>query len=1163
MERHRIIAFGEILKMRSIRASRFAVGLMFMLSLGLSLARAQNPSPQSIQSEAEKRGLGVKPTSKSETSALSRAESKPELILQTGHSGEVHAVSFSRDGQLIASASEDQTIKLWEASTGRELRVLTGHTQRVNGAAFSPDGSLLVSGSWDKTAKLWEIATGKELFTFSGHDNNVSSVAFSPDGRFVASASYDNTIKLWDVKSHREMFTLTGHSAWVLIVAFSPDGRYLASGSKDNTIKLWEVATGREARTMYKHSDWVRGLAFTPDGRLLISGSSDHKIKLTDVATGKEVRVLEVDDDVVALAVSPNGLLLTARAEYSRGSNEVKLWELSTGNELRSFSAEKTTVWCLAFSPDSSRLAAACSDWTIKLWDVASGRELNPLSGLRNLLAKVAISSDGRYIASSSGNELIQLWGQDVRILNVGTSVRVISFSPDGRLLASGCADHTVKLWEVATGREVRALAGLDGMVSNVAFSSDGRLLASAGVYKIKVWDLATGRELRELPTDPRFSGLALSPDGRLLVEGNTIWDLSTGRPVRSLGPIGRVRSIHFSPDGRLLASGSADKYDNVKLWEVSTGREMKGVVGHNDSVLDVAFSPDGRLLASAGWDRTVKLWEVETGRELRSMNGHLNTVFALTFNPDGALLASAGWDGTIRIWDAKTGEPVATLVSHPQSQQWLVVTPDGLFDGSPATWQRILWRFGGNTFDAAPVEAFFSEYYYPGLLADILAGKHPKAKRAISQLDRRQPKVRLMTADGQSPAGGTITTRNVAVRIEVAEAPADAANPTGGGARDVRLFRNGSLVKVWRGDIFQGKTGKIVLETSVPIVAGENSLTVYAFNRDNIKSADATMVLNGDQSLKRAGTAYILAVGVNEYADPEYNLKYAAADAQAFAGEMRNQQTRLSAFAGIEVIPLLNQDATKANILEALKRLAGDRETAQQNQVPAALLSIKPAQPEDAVIVYFAGHGTAQQSRFYLIPHDLGYTGSRTRLSEAGLKTILAHSISDLDLEGAFEKVDAGQVLLVIDACNSGQALEAEEKRRGPMNSKGLAQLAYEKGMYILTAAQGYQAALEAEQLGHGYLTYALVEEGLKTTAADTSPKDGQVAVREWLDYATLRVPQMQLAKMKEARGLKLKIAFVDGEEQIEEVEERSLQRPRAFYRREPDSRPLIVARP
>jgi hypothetical protein len=130
-------------------------------------------------------------------------------------------------------------------------------------------------------------------------------------------------------------------------------------------------------------------------------------------------------------------------------------------------------------------------------------------------------------------------------------------------------------------------------------------------------------------------------------------------------------------------------------------------------------------------------------------------------------------------------------------------------------------------------------------------------------------------------------------------------------------------------------------------------------------------------------------------------------------------------------------------------------------------------------------------------------------------------------------------------------------------MNSKGLAQLAYEKGMYILTAAQSYQAALEAEQLGHGYLTFALVEEGLKSGAADNQPHDNQVLLREWLDYATDRVPRMQEAKMRESRGVGLGVAFVEGEQKVTDVEKRSVQRPRVFYRREQETEPVIVAKP
>src|SRR5207249_10519620 len=142
--------------------------------------------------------------------------------------------------------------------------------------------------------------------------------------------------------------------------------------------------------------------------------------------------------------------------------------------------------------------------------------------------------------------------------------------------------------------------------------------------------------------------------------------------------------------------------------------------------------------------------------------------------------------------------------------------------------------------------------------------------------------------------------------------------------------------------------------------------------------------------------------------------------------------QIQVAHFDRVEVVPLLNENATKANILSALRRLAGAADAPTLKAGP--LDRLKPAEPEDAVIIYFAGHGTAQGQRFYLIPHDLGYSGERGALNESGLQTILSHSISDLELEESIEGLAAGSLLMVIDACNSGQALEAEEKRRGPM---------------------------------------------------------------------------------------------------------------------------------
>lgn len=603
-------------------------------------------------------------------------------------------------------------------------------------------------------------------------------------------------------------------------------------------------------------------------------------------------------------------------------------------------------------------------------------------------------------------------------------------------------------------------------------------------------------------------------------------------------GPAGGILCIAFSPVGHILASG--DRNRAIRLWDVRTGkqiRELTGPVASEESIYYVGFSSDGKQLISAATDDTIVEWDVANGTQTRSMRGQLGDNKRTSLRPDGSVLALGGENGRIVFLNANGNQLLYYLIPIDDRDS-LVVTPDGLFDGTATAWKQILWRSAEQTTDFLPIEAFFNEFYHPDLVADLMSGRHPVAPRKMGDLDRRQPQIRL-TPDPENSSD----LRNVTVSLQVLEAPPDEKHKVkGSGARDVRLFRNGSLVKVWRGDVLKGQSS-VTLQATIPLVAGENELTAYAFNDDNIKSSDANLSINGSDTLRRARVAYILSIGINEYANSQYNLKYAVADAQDFGQELKREQTKLRNYESVEVIALHDRDATKANILRSLTDLTAK------------------IQPEDALVIFFAGHGTTLENRFYLIPHDLGYTGSRTQLDSANLRMILAHSISDDELENAIENIDAETLLLVIDACNSGQALEAEEKRRGPMNSKGLAQLAYEKGMYILTAAQSFQAAHEAERFGHGFLTYALVEEGLKTKAADREPNDGQVLLREWLNYATERVPKLQQSelekRLKENRQLeRLKVSETD------EGKDRVTQHPKVFYRRETELRPLIVAK-
>jgi hypothetical protein len=407
------------------------------------------------------------------------------------------------------------------------------------------------------------------------------------------------------------------------------------------------------------------------------------------------------------------------------------------------------------------------------------------------------------------------------------------------------------------------------------------------------------------------------------------------------------------------------------------------------------------------------------------------------------------------------------------------------------------------------------------------------------------------------------IAERQAEVRVDVQAAPPDATHPNRGGVQDLRLFRNGILVKRWQGVVIpMGQDKAVTLNARVTLVSGENRLVAYAFNNDNIKSSDVTLAIKGAPSLSKRGTLYLLAVGLNEYANSRYNLAFAVSDANVFTTELKRTQTALGKYDKVEVISLYNGDATKTNILAALQGFAGQTANPAA-EAPAALSRIIPAQPEDALIIYYAGHGTANRDRFYLLPHDLGYAGDPANLTEKSLEQILAHGISDREIEEAVVKIDAGRLVLVIDACNSGQALDAEEKRRGPMNAKGLAQLAYEKGMYILTAAQSYQVAMESAHLGHGFLTFALAEEALKSDVADMSPKDGQVVLREWLDYAVARVPEIHQEMIGTRKGTGRGVSVVAKPQALEVVKQWDIQRPRVFYRREPETNPMVIVIP
>ncbi len=287
--------------------------------------------------------------------------------------------------------------------------------------------------------------------------------------------------------------------------------------------------------------------------------------------------------------------------------------------------------------------------------------------------------------------------------------VNSVAFTPDGKELASASNDNSVKLWDVATGQQIRTLAGHDAIVCCVAVSPDGRYLASADIEgAIKVWDLGTGQEATQLlgvitGQNKGVDALAFSPDSRRLASGNDdqtvrVWDVVDGEPKQTIatGQPGYIGAVAYSPDGRWIVSGSGAS--SVKVWDAATAQEVHALPAAGD-VHSVAFSPGGHLLAVGSYGETVELWDIATWQKIRTLSGNTSYVHSVAFSPDGRWLISGAHDNAVQVWKVSTGRLIKTLTDHQGIVFSVAFSPDGRYFASGSGDNTIkLWSTtGGN----------------------------------------------------------------------------------------------------------------------------------------------------------------------------------------------------------------------------------------------------------------------------------------------------------------------------------------------------------------------------------------------------------------------------------------------------------------------------------
>jgi WD40 repeat protein len=612
-------------------------------------------------------------------------------------------------GHLTVTGCADGTARLWNTATGKLLTDLPPHRAAITAVAISPDGKKVLTCSADRTARLWEVPSAKpEGFVALNrpigeplrHDDRIQVAAFSPDGSVVVTGSYDTTARFWEAATGKPVGPPVRHEDRISFVAFSRDGTKVLTASRAGVVRLWEVpsakpegfvATGKQLGKTIEHGSSIVTAVFSPDGKAVLTAGKLHH-RQWSAATGAELgQPVAHHHNITTAAYSPDGKTIWT----GDGDNTVRLWNAASGTPHKDYLRHHGELEAIVFSPDGSVAATGGRDQTARFWDVETrqpiGAPLPHPSGVRAL----AFSSDGKTLLTRGDDRVARLWLVPARRVFCSgvrheTGIVAVAFSREGfgTLIVTGDRAGTARIWEAATGKLIGWPLVHPGGILTVAFSPDGKTIATAGGSEARgearLWEVATGKPIgAPLAHLGPVRAVAFSPDSKTILTGSDdrtarLWDTTTGLP-RVSEPLvqgGAVRAVAFSPDGKTVLTGG---YNHVaKLWNAATGRPLVELRWHQSAVNAVAFSPDGTVILTASDDGTARLWEAATGAPRHDPLVHQGKIRRGVFSPDGKFVLTGSDDRTARLWDTATGQQLGSPLEHQSLVLDVAFGPDG-----------------------------------------------------------------------------------------------------------------------------------------------------------------------------------------------------------------------------------------------------------------------------------------------------------------------------------------------------------------------------------------------------------------------------------------------------------------------------------------------------
>ncbi len=913
-----------------------------------------------------------------------------------------------------------------------------GHIGAVAHVAVDASGRLLATASYDKTVRLWSLPEGKLRGVLrppigAEQEGELYAVAITPDGRRVFAAgatggSWDGTfsIYLFDVRRGAMIGRLPGLPSPVYALAVSPDGSRFAAGLARGGARVWDATSGKPIYEDPAYAGPVRNLAFDRQNRLY-TAAADGKVRAYD-AEGRKIVEKEPASGLRpwGLAVSPDGSLLATTYENTDRQGRLRVDVLST-----------RTLQPL-FGPDTEGL---------------KGEGLLAVAWAANDHGGVALLAGG-YARSSAAN-VIRRWDD-------------FGLGPATDLPAS--RDTILDIKPVPGG----------GAVFSAEDPGWGRIAPDGSVPTRPAPPMADLRPARE-------RRLAVSADGSI-VEFATASGLE-----RFDAAAGRISMITAGDDALAVTRISAPGLTPTN-WKDSSAPRLNGVplaLDRAEFSRSLAILPDNSAVL-LGTDTHLRVFSTHDAHQIAAVAVPA-AAWAVTVNATGTVAVAALLDGTLRWYGLSRDAPLdprVALFAHADGMRWVMFTPEGLFDHADRGGKDLVGVHLNRGHDQQPEWTSFSQayraLYAPAAVRARLAGDIGPSRERLAELGdlrarlARQPGVEIAElcvplADGtcaaldpHAPSLPRLPAQTSKLRIGVRIAD------RGLGIGDIDAFVNDRNAGRFAAPAADG--GKASATIDVPLDPGQDSVQLRVYDRtDTVFAETAPLELStADSGAAEHGRLFVLAIGIDHFAAPSLTLNFAVADAKTFVGTIRRAGEHL--FSSIDVTELIDQQATKAGILDAFDRLA------------------TRIRPNDTFLFYVASHGVRSDGggRFLLIPQDVADVTSWQSLG--------SEAIDETTLIGALSRIRARDALLFLDTCYSGA-----------VTADALANVGHETGRYLLAASSSLQEALDSYDSRNGVFVYA-VREGLQGRAAHGS--DDVISALSLGEYVSARVSQLARQK-------------------------------------------------